>query len=684
MKDKKPKLIKSLKDNGKENVESLIPVVPESQFEFEVANNAYNKFKEWRDKRNQVFSYFDGRTLIEFIEDSVHQYVTTVYERDGIEDWQARINVPVTRNKINNVSGRAIQSLPIGQVVGKGLGKGRRVSILNNLYEHSEDTTEYPLIMAEAITEAMVKGTVVLFEGHSKDVSLERDIKSDGTVKETQKIKNKLYTEIIPLEDFYPSTPFVRDIESLTGAAWTEILTQQAFVNKYGKYEKAAYIPTKNNVTETQMPSFRDDIMETAGDGLVLVIHIYDRVADEFIILANGYWINPVKVTPNAEEESKIFISPNPYKHKKLPFFSFKFQPIGVKFLYGNSMSNVLKESQEMLNVLTNMVFDQSVMSIFTPIITSSADYIEDDFLRPGRRIAIDTGDKSIQESIRELNINPPSGWYQFILGYTKNKMEESSVDQLSSGSASGLPDRTTAKAVELAAAGVASSLSYFGLQIQEAIKTKCKLRVPNIIQLYFDKKNPLVHKIIGEKIEYVNEAFSGKMFNEITLDNAELSPSADGKVQRGRKIIQIYESKDDMPTVDELKLAGQLEKATTGVDVEIVAIPSDYLRDMFEFDTKVVADKRVEKTQATEQAVAMFKAQTYLSLGQGRVDQDEILADLMQKNGDDPSRFLLSAQDRKEQPTDGVPEMGGAPGGQANNFGNNITQQVAGAAQRV
>lgn len=681
---------KTIKEITEQKIGGEAPVVlevPESKYEYDVADKAYSMFKIWRDNRDSRQSLFDNRTLIDFIEDSVTQYVTTVYERDGIEDWQARLNVPVTRNKINNISGRAIQSLPIGQVVGTGLGKGRRISIINNLYEHSEDATEYPSIMAEGITEAMVKGTAIFFEGHAKEVSLEREIKNNGTVSTKQTIKNKLFTEIVPLEDFYPSTIYARNVQDLTGCAWREVLTHDEFTSKYGDYEKAQYIPVSNNPVKSEMPTFRDDIMNIVGVGKVEVLHIYNKLTDEFIVLANGYWLNPIKVTVDTEDEDKIFTSPIPFKHKKLPFFSLKFEVLGTNFLYGNSMPNKLKESQEMLNVMTNMVFDQSVMSIFTPIITSSADYIEDDFLKPGRRIAIDTGDKSIQESIRELNINPPSGWYQFILGYTKNIMEEASVDQLSSGSVAGLADRTTAKAVELAAAGVASSLSFFGLQIQEAVKVKCKLRIPNILQVYFDKKNPLVHKMIGEDIEYINQAFAGKMFNEISLDNAELSKSADGKIKRGRKVIQIYEDKESMPTQEELRIAGAIEEATTGEQVEIVALPASYFKDMFEFDVRVVADKRTEQTQAVEQAVAMFKAQSYIQLGQGRVDVDEILADLMQKNGDDPSRFLLSAQERKEQPQ-GEGEIGGAnggaPGGVANNMGNNATQQMAGAAQQL
>ena len=241
---------------------------------------------------------------------------------------------------------------------------------------------------------------------------------------------------------------------------------------------------------------------------------------------------------------------------------------------------------------------------------------------------------------------------------------------------------KAAAAAVEAAAAGVISSLTYFGIQIREAIKRKTVLRIGNILQIYFDPKNPLVNKIMGESKAYINSAF-----NEFSIENAELSPGKDGKIKRGRKIIQIYKGKSDMPTHQDLKVKASLEKASTGKDVEIIAIPSNYIKEMFEFDVKVVADKRIEKTRQSEQAVAMYKAQTYLQLGQGRVNVDEILANLMEVNGDDPTRLLLSLE---EQDPSKMPEnqqgqgQGQMPGGVASNIGNNAAQQSAGNQQRV
>ena len=93
----------------------------------------------------------------------------------------------------------------------------------------------------------------------------------------------------------------------------------------------------------------------------------------------------------------------------------------------------------------------------------------------------------------------------------------------------------------------------------------------------------------------------------------------------------------------------------------------------MFEFDVRVEADKRVPANQATEQAVAGFKAQQYMSLAPDLVNREEVMAELMEANGDDPSRLLLSfdEQDPSKNPANqeagGMPGAGGAQIGAAN-----------------
>ena len=315
----------------------------------------------------------------------------------------------MTRNKVNNISGRAIQNMPIGQIRPSGIGKARRANILNNLYEFSEDTYDYSLVMADLITEALVKGTAVAYEGHKKDVKKIRKIVG-GKEKVTMEEKNKLFTTVVPLENFYPSTVHARSIDELPAAAWREIIPHDMFLEKYREFKRAEYVSPAQHAGQGESDTLylSDYISEETGEGNVEVIHMYRKDQDEYVILANGYWINPVN--------DDALISPLPFEHKELPFAMFKFEQLAPDFLYGKSLPDKLRETQDMLNVMTNMIFDQSILSIFTPIIMNGDNDFEDDILRPGRQIAIDTNGDPISSVVQPLNLPTPTGWHQFAL----------------------------------------------------------------------------------------------------------------------------------------------------------------------------------------------------------------------------------------------------------------------------
>lgn len=634
-------------DREKQEETMIFPAT--SSDEDEIVLTAMEQFNRFRDNRDRVFGILDDQTLPEYWEESNIRYTTSVYLREDIEDWQSQAHVPVTRNKINNISGRAIQNLPIGQVMPAGTGQHRRATILNNLYEFSEGTYDYQLLMADLITEALVKGTAVCFEGHKRDVKVIRKVKN-GKETSTTKIKNKLITKIVPIENFYPSSVNVRSIDELTAAIWREILPHDQFLMNYADFDRASTVPAFQHLPgEEPGSALRDYISSDVGVGNVEVLHIYRRDTDEYMIMANGVWLNPVGDT--------IIISPLPFEHKELPFNLFKFEPLAPDYLYGKSMPDKLRESQDMLDVMTNMIFDQSIMSIFQPIIMSSDIGFEDDVLRPGRQISVDTNGESVGSVVQPLNLSTPTGWHQFALNYVKGIMEEASVDQVSGGTA-GVGERTTAKEIETAAAGVVSTLSYFGVQISEFVRRKVVLRVPNIMQVYFDKKNPVIQRITGENNEFTNSAF-----NTFALENAQLAPGKDGKIRRGKRIIEVYKSKEDFPTQEEQNIKSAKEQMQSGKAVEIVAVESEWIREMFDFDVRAVADKRIAKTQATEQAVAGFKAQQYMALAPDLVNREEVMADLMEANGDDPSRLLLSFDEQDPSLNPANPEAGGAPG---------------------
>jgi len=627
-----------------------------SQKEVQVVRETFFKFRWVQDMRNRAYEYFDNRTLIEYIDDSVRRLTTNLYEREGLEDWQARVHDPFTRNKVLAVLGRVVTALPIASITSRGDEDMRKAEILDSLYQYSEDIDEYDEFMTNYLLEAIVKGTAIGYEGMRLDERHVRDVTgsgdnirvTDNTIRETN-----LYAEIVPLEEFYPAHVSIRTIDEMPFCFWRHELSYDEFISKWSGYEKSQYVKPHAPLSQwrEQRPFYLDYISTTVQPGNVEIIRYYDKINDTYVILANGVWLNPVKVNGVDEE-----VSPLPWNHKELPFFDVKFDVFGNWF-YGKSLPDRLSAMQDVLNVLTNMLLDQSFLTIFPPMLTAGNDPIEDDYLRPGRRTPIDTQGLPIQQAYAKMDLGTPGGWHEFILQYTRKIMEESSVDQLGSGHA-GVGGRTTASEIQVAQQGVAALMSLFGRLISYGLKRKATLRSKNILQFWTNSDFPMLRGILGDDgPEDFKEAF-----NLVKVDGTTLSSGS-----RGTRVIAMFAGKDEMPSAEELKFRSALKKQTTGKNVEYVAVDSSYLRNLA-FDIKLVLDQRQDQVKDLEKALQLEKVRVYMTFFPQYVDPIELAAQTAEKFGDDPVKVLkedaiqqaIGAQQTQQQQS-----TQGAPGGQ-------------------
>ena len=145
--------------------EVIYPEYKPSEKAQEVISATFNKFRLSAADRNRNFEYFDGLNLNDYIEDSVRRFTTNVDERNDIEDWQARIHDPFTRNKVLAVVGKVVQVLPIAEFAARGEEDSRKASILTDLYNYAEDLDDYEELMTQMILESVVKGTAIGYEG---------------------------------------------------------------------------------------------------------------------------------------------------------------------------------------------------------------------------------------------------------------------------------------------------------------------------------------------------------------------------------------------------------------------------------------------------------------------------------------------------------------------------------------
>jgi hypothetical protein len=642
----------------------------QTEQEQEICKAVFKKFRDTALSRDRNFENFDGLNLIDYIDDSVHRFTTNIDEREGIEDWQARVHNQMTRNKVLAILSKVVQNLPIAEMQPRGEEDHRRAQILSNLYEYSEDVDDYELLMTNIVLEGIVKGTAIGYEGYEHKETLVREIVSgtadDIRVDEKIKKTNRLYGQIVRLEDFYPSSVTVSSIKKMPFCFWRETMPFSQFEQDYAMYNNAKLVePHQASMVGVEdHPPYLDYISNDVGDGDVEVIKYYNKETDEFIIIANYIWLNPIIV------DGTSVTSPIPFNHKELPFWDIKNELFDATFFYGKSLPDKLKSLQDVANVLNNMLLDQSFLTVFKPLLTNGFDSMEDDYLRPGRRTPVDTQGLSIKEAVMEMDMSTPSGWHQFIMEYTKKTMEEASIDQVSSGQA-GAGDRTTAQEIRLAAEGVAALLGILGRFVKNGIKRKAELRVKNIMQFYSDKNNPIVQMVGGEDgNKDFNEAFNFFKFNDSVM--------SDGR--RGGKIIEMYKDRQSLPGKETLKARSDIHKMSTGKDVEIIAIPGEYIMNA-DVDVVIVQNPKSEQTRDMDKAMQLEKVKVYMSFFPNVVDMNELAAQTMEIMGDDPTILMKedifapkpeAAQGQQMQPMSQAPSanmtdnmMRGAMGGE-------------------
>jgi len=636
--------------------------------EVEVMDTMFPRFISAEHVRNAHYAYLDSRNIVEYINDSVRRFTTNTDERDYIEDWQARVHVQTTRNKTLAILGKLVSVLPIAQFKGRGDEDMRKGVLLTNLYEYAEEEDDYDELMTFALLEAIVKGTVIGYEGVEIKTRKIRNVKGGAdniTVSEVNEKKTTLPGSIVPLEDFYPSSIGIRSIKKMPFCFWRSEIPFEEFIQDWSMYKRHTLVRpfAREFNAEDVQPFYKDYISGLTKDGNVEILRYYDRENDQFVISANGIWLNPLK---NKEEE--FVVSPLPFNHKELPFWDVKFDFFGSDFFYGKSLPDRLKSMQDVLNVLTNMSLDQSFLTIFPPILMAGFDDIEDDYLRPGRRIPVDTGGLPLNQSFMKLDPGTPSGWHQFILQYTRDLMEEASVDKVQQGVA-GVGERTTAREISVAAEGVSSILGLFGRMVNSGIKRKAYLKGANILQFWTDPKSPMLQQLGGEE----GKKDFKKIFNTYEIDNTTLT---DGK--RGLKIIEFYKNKKFVPNKKILETRAALLKAEKNTEVEVFAVAPEYIRD-FKYDIKLVTNVKSEGSKEVEKALQLEKVRVYLSFFPELVDKVELAAQTAEKMGDDPTK-VLKPDVINPQPLEKNNELDrGVSQNPTENVANNMARSVKG-----
>lgn len=625
-----------------------------------VITDVFARFGEMRSNRDQAFRWFgkkrDGtyRNLLQYLDMSRKRWNSDGVPRTNLDEWQASVFKPETRNKVISILAVVAQQRPGNNFRGVEDGDKMKEMLVKDLYDWTEDVDDGDENALYAALDATVDGTVVRYEGYEENVRIVRDIlpesdfsTNDLKFKEKTIINRKIITKDVALQDFYPGNVRVRAsrIRDMGDCAWRKVMRYNDFRVEFNGWKEVQYVMPGGNLTdETFFASLVSDTIRYENSELVEVIRYYNKEADQFVIIANGVWINPLP---------KDVVSPLPFNHKELPFWGFVFEPFASDFFWGKSLPDKMRGEQDAINGLYNMMIDQGFISANSVILSGSPDSIDDPDLTPGK-INYVGGDIN---QIKELTFSGPGAPLFNLLNLLHGSLEQSSVSAQQSGQVEGT---NTATEVRQAAASAARSFTLFLTFIFHGYKRKGLLRAQNILQ-FLTSPQTLTRYLGDGKDEEFEEAFTPFNIPNVSLSNGKSGTRIIQMVGSRKELSQKYASREE----ERAKLEPR--------GIEKFYITPEYIRD-FQFDVVPIPDSTLKETPEVLRALETEFQTTVSQLYPDKVNRDALFDDFLDVFSKDKEKLKI-------QPTmapQGNPMMGELQNGQQNGQqGSNMSSQI-------
>lgn len=590
----------------------------------------YKDFEKMRDERNKKYGFFNDRTLIEFVNDSVKRtngYVPT-REQQGKEGWQANVFRPDTRNKLKAILAATATDIPPVDITAQnenGMRDIKRAEIARNLVDFSYQVPNIdsdPRVQAffEAWTVAS-QGTVFVYDGcehmrrDKKKITSVDPITGEIEWEETTEIVDtEIESSTVPIEELYLWDFYIPSIQKQPKLAWVTYYDEEAFNATFGKYKLAKHVMKGSTEFNNEMEStfFTKEWKNRLPDGTDYeVIRYYNTIKDEYKVIVNGVMLLDAPLLWE-------------YNGRKIvPFAKSIFEPFSDKFAYGNSLPNTVMGDQDTINALWNMSLDKTYRSMIPYLIIGESN--RDAFDLEDEEVSLDT--KIYVSDVNQVRESQSSG-----IGAGDAKMLElvgrsldlTSVDANQQGNAG---RGVTAREIVIANENAIKLKGILFMFLQHLWVQKLRLRIVNILMYY---TLPKVGEILGEEGESTFD-----QYRKFTVEGATLSDGSTGMLG-----MQMVGSEDQLPIAGELDVEEEMY-AKQGQKYEAVAFTSDYLDD-WHLDVKVTASSLQNSDPSQKQAKFVEKARTLGTFFPQifQMNQQKLFKDFALAYGEDPDDY--------------------------------------------
>lgn len=537
-----------------------------------IIRKVYDEFSKMRDVVNKPYHYFNDRTLKEFIDDSERRFNSYVPSKasQGKENWQSNFFHPVTRNKVMAILAGVALDIPKMRVTARNEKNEVNMKIAGVTYDlvkgsyDNEDKEENAFFEAHS---AAVKGTIITAEAYLKTKVKQKVIKSYDVITGDIEFEEKDVTIdegcsdfIVPLENFFISSAFIRNIQKQPAVIWVQYMEEEDFEYEFSRYKNFKFVKNSGQLLEKdiQLRFFFEDWNTRVNKKPYEIVRYYNKKNDEHIIIVNGV---------------KMFEGPLLLGRKKkyYPFSKSGYAPFSEDFFWMNSLPNSLMGEQDIINSFYNMATDKTRKGLVPLLLIGNTN--KDDFDLEDENVTLDT--KIYVQDISQVKELPNSGLSQSdikMIDMIGRGLDLSSVDANQQGVAG---RGVTAREVVIANENARKLKGIFFMFISSLWFQKTKLRTLNILTYYTTKQ---VSATVGNK--------KSKDYRKFIIDNTELS---DGS--RGSKGIIIAQGKENLPTSEEINTNVDEYKAVNkDENYEEIAVTAEYIND-WEYEMKVIPE---------------------------------------------------------------------------------------------
>ena len=455
------------------------PFIP-NEAQRKVVSYVQTRFIKMETHRDKAQRHYDGRTLKEYINDNIDVYNGIVSDdiRATKEDWQSLIFDNKTRSKIKAIVALVVAGRPYLNILAQDDNSKEAsddAAKIRDMYDESfrEELGSYKLYLQSL--SCAVKATVIVEEYYEEIHKKQKDIKSidheTGQVEyeEVDVIEGgqgSCKCRIVPRLTFYQNE---YSAEVKHDCIVMEYLSKDRFELKYGKFPFAKYVKPGLKLDVLSDTEYKEIPLDTID--AVEVMKYFNEDKDEFILVANGIWINPQK---------NDSICPILYDHKKLPFAKMVFEYADEDVFDGKAMPDLMAGEQETINAILRMMIDQEILSIHKPILAGSGVELDSYQLFPGKIFSL-SGDVN---QVKEMALSGASqSSFQLVDFLQKRADANTSIDTLAQGVQTG--GRKTAKEVSVLDDNARRMAGLFIKHIYKLLYDRAVLRISNIRQFY-------------------------------------------------------------------------------------------------------------------------------------------------------------------------------------------------------